>query len=66
MHEAPNLNLAQDRFLLRSRQAVESARATGAGITPEELLRRMDNRLEAARNLLAERGHGAFAEKREF
>lgn len=48
----------QDRFLTRSREAVERARREGTGMPAEELLRRMDARIDSARRLLACRTHG--------
>lgn len=45
----------QDAFLPRSRQAIDQARREGSGISPEQLLRRMDDRLDQARQQLASR-----------
>ncbi len=39
---------AQDAFLARARDAVERAARDGSGITPQELLKRMDDRISAA------------------
>jgi len=50
----------QDAFLARSRMAIECAKRDGSGISPEELLRRMDLRLDATRRELAQTG-GALA-----
>jgi hypothetical protein len=47
---------AQDAFLARARLAIERAKRDGSGISPEELLSQMDQRLDAARRLLARRG----------
>jgi hypothetical protein len=44
---------AQDSFLARARDAVERSEHEDSGISPQELLRRMDDRLEAARRRLA-------------
>ena len=44
----------QDAFLARAREAVERAERENNGITPQEVLSRMDARLEAARRRLAE------------
>lgn len=44
----------QDRFLARAHKAIEKARRDGTGISPDELLRRMDERIDAVRNLLGE------------
>ncbi len=49
----------QDAFLARSRQAIDRAKLDGSGISLEQLLRRMDQRLEAARKQLAQRGNRA-------
>ena len=38
----------QDAFLTRSRDAIERGVREGGGFTPEELLRRMDERIDAA------------------
>ncbi len=46
---------AQDLFLARAREAIDRGRRDGSGIIPEELLRRLDCRLDAARKALAER-----------
>ncbi|HSI48614.1 MAG TPA: YlcI/YnfO family protein [Ideonella sp.] len=43
----------QDAFLTRARDAVERSEREGTGIPPQEVLRRMDDRLEAARKQLA-------------
>ena len=43
----------QDSFLLRARDAVERSEREDSGISPEEVLRRMDDRLEAAGQRLA-------------
>jgi hypothetical protein len=42
----------QDAFLARARDAVDRSEREGTGISPQELLKRMDDRLEAARKLL--------------
>ena len=42
----------QDAFLQRARDAAERSERDGSGISPQELLRRMDDRLEAARQRL--------------
>lgn len=39
----------QDAFVRRARDAVERAVQQGGGISPEEMLKRMDDRLAAAR-----------------
>ncbi len=44
----------QDAFLARARDAVERSEREGSGISPQEALRQMDVRLEAARQRLAE------------
>lgn len=46
---------AQDLFLERARSAIDRARRDNSGITQEELLARMDARIEAARKSLIER-----------
>lgn len=43
----------QDAFLARARDAVERSARENNGITPQELLRRMDDRLDAAHQRLA-------------
>jgi hypothetical protein len=43
----------QDAFLARARDAVDRAERENSGITPQEMLRRMDARLDAARQRLA-------------
>ena len=43
----------QDAFLARARDAVERSAREDNGISPEEMLRRMDTRLDAARQRLA-------------
>jgi hypothetical protein len=43
----------QDAFLSRARAAVERSEREDRGISPREVLRRMDDRLEAARKRLA-------------
>jgi len=43
----------QDAFLSRARVAVERSERENSGISPQEVLRRMDDRLEAARKRLA-------------
>lgn len=43
----------QDAFLARARDAVERSERDGSGLTPQEVLREMDVRLEAARQRLA-------------
>ena len=43
----------QDSFLARARDAVERSEREDSGISPEEVLRRMDDRLEAAGQRLA-------------
>ena len=43
----------QDAFLARARDAVERSEREGNGISPKELLQRMDDRLDAARKRLA-------------
>lgn len=46
----------QDAFLARSRRAIESVLGSaGGGISPEELLRRMDERIHDARKQLDHR-----------
>jgi len=45
----------QDLFLARSRAAIIRAQETGTGMSPSQLLRRLDDRLDAARQLLAKR-----------
>ncbi len=45
----------QDAFLARARLAIENAERDGSGISPEDLLSQMDQRLDAARRLLARR-----------
>ena len=45
----------QDAFLLRASDAVERSERDDSGISPQELLRRMDDRLELARERLAKR-----------
>ena len=50
----------QDAFVARSHLAIECAKRDGSSISPEELLRRMDLRLDAARREVAQRG-GALA-----
>ena len=44
-----------DALLLRSHQAIVQARSGGTGISPEELMRRIDARLADARGILAAR-----------
>lgn len=43
----------QDAFLARARDAVDRAEHENSGITPQEVLRRMDAQLDAARHRLA-------------
>ena len=43
----------QDAFLARARDAVERSEREGSGMTPQEVLRQMDARLEAAHERLA-------------
>jgi hypothetical protein len=43
----------QDAFLARARDAVERSEREGSGISPQEVLRQMDVRLEAVRRRLA-------------
>jgi len=43
----------QDAFLARARDAVERSERENNGISPQEVLRRMDARLDAARQRLA-------------
>jgi hypothetical protein len=43
----------QDAFLARAREAVERSERENNGISPQEVLRRMDDRLDAARKRLA-------------
>lgn len=43
----------QDAFLARARDAVNTAERDNIGVTPQEMLRRMDARLDAARQRLA-------------
>lgn len=43
----------QDAFLARARDAVERSEREDNGISPKEVLRRMDARLDAARRQLA-------------
>lgn len=42
----------QDAFLARAQDAVERSEREGSGISPQELLRRMDDRLDAAHRRL--------------
>ena len=49
----------QDAFLARARDAVERSEREDSGISPQELLRQMDVRLEAARQRLATGKSGA-------
>jgi len=42
----------QDAFLARARDAIDRAERENNGITPQEVLRRMDARLDAARQRL--------------
>ena len=44
---------SQDAFLVRARDAVERSERENNGISPQEVLRRMDARLDAARQRLA-------------
>ena len=44
----------QDAFLARARDAVERSERENNGISPQEVLRRMDARLDAARQRLAD------------
>ncbi|MCK9687321.1 hypothetical protein [Scleromatobacter humisilvae] len=55
-HTRTDAERAQDEFLARSHKAIEEGIRDGSGITPEELHRRMGERLEAARRQLAARG----------
>lgn len=57
MLRADAWNRVQDQFLARAQTAVERARREGSGISPDELLRRMDDRIDTAQKLLSER-HG--------
>jgi hypothetical protein len=43
----------QDSFLTRARNAVERSEREGSGLSPQEVLQQMDDRLEAARRRLA-------------
>jgi hypothetical protein len=43
----------QDAFLARAQHAIERSEREDRGVTPQEVLRRMDDRLEAARQRLA-------------
>lgn len=43
----------QDAFLARARDAVARSEREDGGISPEEMLRKMDDRLEVARKRLA-------------
>lgn len=43
----------QDAFLARARDAVERSERENSGIPPQEVLRRMDDRLDAAHKRLA-------------
>jgi hypothetical protein len=43
----------QDAFLARAREAVERSERENNGISPQEVLRRMDERLDAAHKRLA-------------
>ena len=43
----------QDAFLARARDAVERSEREDSGISPQDMLRQMDARLEAARERLA-------------
>ena len=45
----------QDAFLTRSQDAVHRAVRDGRGISPQELLKRMDDRLDEARRHLSDR-----------
>jgi hypothetical protein len=45
----------QDAFLARSQDAVDRALRDGSGISPQELLKRVDDRLEEARRRLSGR-----------
>lgn len=45
----------QDSFLARSRQAIDDARRNGSGISPEQLLRGIDVRLDEAREIMTRR-----------
>ncbi len=42
-----------DAFLARARQAVERSERDNSGVSPQDVLRRMDERLEAAHQRLA-------------
>jgi hypothetical protein len=48
MELSKSWNRMQDRFLVRARDAVERGIREKTGISPQELLRRMDDRLAAA------------------
>jgi len=48
---------ARELFHARAHQAIERARKDGSGMSPEDLLQRMDKRLTAARELLAQARH---------
>lgn len=50
---------AHDAFLARARDAVERSAREGGGISRQEMLRRMDDRLETARKQLATRKSGS-------
>ena len=45
----------QDAFLARSQDAVDRALRDGSGISPQELLKRVDDRLDEARHRLSGR-----------
>lgn len=51
----------QDAFLARARDAVARSEREDGGLSPQEVLRRMDDRLEAARRRLASGKPGAGA-----
>lgn len=50
-------------FLARSHRAIERARRDGSGISPEELMRRLDARLDAACDLLRRRGSSSAGDQ---
>ena len=45
----------QDAFLMRSQDAIDRALRDGSGISPQELLKRVDDRLDEARRRLSGR-----------
>ena len=53
VRDGVTLRLTQDAFLARARDAVERSEREDNGMSPQEVLRRMDARLDAARQRLA-------------